>query len=181
MKRVLIFFISLIVFVFGLNITVFAAEYEDNYPNYIPISGGAYIEVKCSLGTAALVFPSEYKNGYFGFVNRSDSAFGNIHSGTINGYVYTSNGQIYIIRASYGQAVEFRTSNTYPYDWVDISIRDILNTNIMLIDDTDLNRQNDLIYYDFTYFERAILSCVIALCITDLVFKIIMGAKLCRL
>lgn len=46
---------------------VCAVEYSTEYPSYVPISGGAYIEVQSTLGRGALVFPNQYQNNTFGF------------------------------------------------------------------------------------------------------------------
>ena len=54
-------------FLVVLSSSVFAVEYSTEYPSYVPISGGAYIEVQSTLGRGSLVFPNQYQNNTFGF------------------------------------------------------------------------------------------------------------------
>ena len=43
-------------FLVVLSSSVFAVEYSTEYPSYVPISGGAYIEVQSTLGVGRLSF-----------------------------------------------------------------------------------------------------------------------------
>ena len=66
MKKKIIFIVSLLL-ALSIPSVVYAEEYGNTYPAYVPVSGGAYIEVQCALGRGTLVFAREYKDGYFGF------------------------------------------------------------------------------------------------------------------
>ena len=148
--------------------TVYAADYGYDYPGYVSVSGGAYVEVESSLGTVTLVFPNNYKNGYFGFVDRGSSSIGNISNNTISGYLYTRSGSVYQVRAPYGERIEYQTNQGYPYNqWVELNITDILNTNIQFIDLTGEGRQTNFQKYDFTVSEMFLYSLIIicTLCI----------------
>lgn len=161
MKKILIFVLTLILCC-SLSFSALAADYGTEYPSYIPISGGAYFEVKSSVGSVSFVFPYNYKDGYFGFVG-SGINITNICSGTINGTMYTSSGFSYSCRAQYGENLQYR-SNSYPYEWVDVTTSSILNSNCDFIDLSDNDRQNDSIIYDFAPFQQmiAILLGIIA-------------------
>ena len=77
--------------------------------------------------------------------------------------MYTSSGASYSCRAQYGENLQYR-SNSYPYDWVDVTVQSILNSNCDFVDLTDKDRQNDSVIYDFTTYQKmiAILLGVIA-------------------
>ena len=144
--------------------TALAAEYGYEYPEYVPVSGGAFVEVKSSIGTVSLVFPIEYQNGYFGFVDSGSASIGNIYNNTIYGHLYTRSGTVYQVRTSYGERIEYQTEQGYPYNnWVTLNISQILNTNIQFIDLTDQGRQTDFQKYEFTVNEKFLLS-LIAIC-----------------
>lgn len=150
MKKISLFFLTLLLTI-SMAGTAYGADYGYKYPDYVPVSGGAFVEVESSLGTVALVFPNNYKNGYFGFVDRGSASIGNISNNTISGYLYTGSGQSYSVRASYGELIEYNTNSGYPYNqWVDLRITKILNTNINFIDLTDEGRQTDFQKYDFS-------------------------------
>lgn len=155
MKKLLVFLFTFIILNCAFISTAYAAEYGYEYPDYVPVSGGAYIEAQSSIGTVALVFPIDYKDGYFGFVDSGAASVGNLSRNTIYGTLYTRNNQSYEVRASYGELVEYQPGNSYPYNqWVELSLSKILNTNIQLIDLTEQDRQTDFQYYDFTYKEK---------------------------
>lgn len=175
MKKITIFFVTLVTCLIAA-IPVSAADYGYEYPDYVSVSGGAYVEVKSSLGTVSLVFPSEYKDGYFGF---SGSGFNicNIYGGTISGYLYTSNSTRYNIRASYGSIVQYQDNNGYPYyEWHDLNINQILNTNIQFTDLTDLDRQTDFQKYDFSVNEIFLYSLLIVLTVF-IIINLWLGVK----
>lgn len=148
MKKFFILFVTLILCL-SFSIPVYAEEYGNDYPSYVNISGGAYIETQSSIGTVTLVFQNQYKSGYFGFIGRSGYNVCNVYGGQISGYVYTPAGQTYSCRATYGSAIEYR-DNYYPYDYHDLNITKILNTNIEFIDFSG-ERSNTIV--DFSPFQ----------------------------
>lgn len=163
MKKISIFFLTLIL-TCSMAGTALAADYGYVYPDYVPVSGGAFCEVKSSIGTVSLVFPLEYQNGYFGFVDSGSASIGNIYNNTIYGYLYTGSGSVYQVRASYGERIEYQTDQGYPYNqWLPLNITQILNTNIQFIDLTDQGRQTDFQKYEFSVNEKFLLS-LIAIC-----------------
>lgn len=155
MRKLFIFLSTFLIINCAFYTTAYAADYGYEYPDYIPVSGGAFVEVQSSLGTVALVFPIDYKDGYFGFVDSGSASVGNLSNNTIYGTLYTRSGASYSIRAPYGELIEYQTNSSYPYNqWVDLSMSEILNTNIQLIDLTDQGRETEFQYYDFTYKEK---------------------------
>lgn len=163
MKKCLLFLLTLIICC-SFAFPVLAATYGNDFPSYVPVSGGAYIEVESSVGTATLVFPSQYQNGYFGFAGRSGSNVCNIYGGTISGYLYTASGQTYSVRSSYGNLIEWR-SNSYPYDYTDLNITSIKNTNISLIDLSG-DRENTVL--DFSPFQIIVVCLLLFLLLLKL-------------
>lgn len=145
--------------VFGLAFLVtpcFAMTYNNDFPDYVPYAGGAYIEVESSsFQKCTLVFPINSQKNSISFLGSSNSDIVNITNSTINGYLYTSTGTQYTFRMASLSGVEYRT-NSYPYDWNDLDITQILNTNVVFEDLTDLNRQNDNPY--FSTFEKVCLT-----------------------
>lgn len=145
--------------VFGLAVLVspaYAMTYNNDFPDYVPYAGGAYIEVESSsFQKCTLVFPINSQKYSISFLGSSDSDIVNITNSTISGYLYTSTGTQYTVRMATLSGVEYRT-NSYPYDWNDLDITQILNTNVVFEDLTNLNRQNDNPY--FSTFEKACLT-----------------------
>lgn len=155
MKKFFIFLSTFLIINCALFTTAYAAEYGYEYPDYVPVSGGAYIEAQSSLGTVTLVFPIDYKDGYFGFVDSGTASVGNLSNNTIYGTLYTRSGASYSIRAAYGELIEYQTNSGYPYNqWLYLNLTEILNTNIQLVDLTDQGRETEFQYYDFTYEEK---------------------------
>lgn len=176
MKKILVFLATLVVLNFAFSSTAFAADYGYEYPDYVPVSGGAFFEVKSSLGTVAVVFPIDYKDGYFGFVDSGSGSVGNISRSTINGYVYTRNGQVYTLRAVYGEYLEYQTNN-FSRDWVTLNITEILNTNINLVDLTDQGRETEFQYYDFSYQEKFFAGLIVLVFACNAVLIVFLGVR----
>lgn len=127
-----------------------AAKYTDEYPTYIPYSGGAYFEIFDSrLGTCSAVFPIEFKDRAFGFIRNSNGSVTNIvnvTNSTINGNVITSSGQVYVCRASRFSGIEYRLSNTSgTYTSLSPDMSSLSNTNISFVtDDIDYYNENSI-------------------------------------
>ena len=73
MKKIISIFAVVLVFVFSA-LPCFAVEYSTDFPSYVPISGGAFFEVKSSLGQITFVCPNNFKNGYFGFSGNGNNS-----------------------------------------------------------------------------------------------------------
>lgn len=140
MKKIISIFVVLLVLVFSA-LPCFAVEYSTDFPSYVPISGGAFFEVKSSIGQITFVCPNNFKNGYFGF-SGSGNNICNISNSTVSGYIYTASGNSYQARFTALGTLEYRTSSGSYYEYRDVTITDILNTNVTFIDDKG-DRQTD--------------------------------------
>lgn len=146
---------SLIGLVFLIS-PAYAMTYDNNFPDYVPYAGGAYIEVNSSdFQKCAVVFPIDTQKNTFSFIGSSNTDIVNITRSTINGFLYTSSGIRYDCRVSSLSSIEYR-DNGYPYDWNDLRINKILNTNVVFEDLKGLDRQNDNPY--FSTYEKVCLT-----------------------
>lgn len=140
MKKIISIFSVFLVLVFSA-LPCFAVEYSTDFPSYVPISGGAFFEVKSTLGQIAFVCPNNFKNGYFGFSGNGNNIC-NISNSTVSGYIYTASGNSYQARFTALGTLEYRTSSGSFYEYRDVTITEILNTNVTFIDDKG-DRQTD--------------------------------------
>lgn len=140
MKKIISIFAVVLVLVFSA-LPCFAVEYSTDFPSYVPISGGAFFEVKSSLGQITFVCPNNFKNGYFGFTGNGNNIC-NISNSTVSGYIFTSSGKSYQARFTALGTLEYRTSSGSYYEYLDVTITEILNTNVTFIDDKG-DRQTD--------------------------------------
>lgn len=163
MKKKIIFIVSLLL-ALSIPSVAYAEEYGNTYPAYVPVSGGAYIEVQCALGRGTLVFAREYKDGYFGFYGSGYSP-ANISRSTISGTYYTAAGAKYNARVNaMGEAQYYRETSTR-YEWSNLNATKIYNTNVKFEDFKD-DRANiiDLFSYDpVTYLWLACTVVIILL------------------
>lgn len=140
MKKIISIFAVLLVLSFSV-LPCFAVEYSTEFPSYVPISGGAFFEVKSSLGQITFVCPNNFKNGYFGFSGNGNNIC-NISNSTVSGYIFTASGNSYQARFTALGTLEYRTSSGSYYEYRDVTITEILNTNVTFIDDKG-DRQTD--------------------------------------
>lgn len=140
MKKIISIFAVVLVFVFSA-LPCFAVEYSTDFPSYVPISGGAFFEVKSSLGQITFVCPNNFKVGYFGFTGNGNNIC-NISNSTVSGYIFTASGNSYQARFTALGTLEYRTSSGSYYEYRDVTITEILNTNVTFIDDKG-DRQTD--------------------------------------
>ena len=140
MKKIISIFAVVLVLVFSA-LPCFAVEYSTKFPSYVPISGGAFFEVKSSLGQITFVCPSNFKIGYFGFTGNGNNIC-NISNSTVSGYIFTSSGSSYQARFTALGTLEYRTSSGSYYEYRDVTITEILNTNVTFTDDKG-DRQTD--------------------------------------
>ena len=143
---------------------VFAAQYGNEYPDYIPASGGAYIEVRTNvsnLGTCALFFNDETKNNTFGFTGTGSNLF-NITGSTVSGTAYTPQGNSYQVRLQGLNTLEYYYEGTSWQDreWRSVTVQEILNTNVEFTDDTGRERGNTIDIFDQNPFSYVMLFMV---------------------
>lgn len=140
MKKIISIFAVFLVLVFSV-LPCFAVEYSTKFPSYVPISGGAFFEVKSSIGQITFVCPNNFKNGYFGFSGNGNNIC-NISNSTVSGYIYTSSGDSYQARFTALGTLEYRKESGSYYEYMDVTITEILNTNVTFTDEK-WDRQTD--------------------------------------
>ncbi|MGM9926904.1 MAG: hypothetical protein ACI35P_03045 [Bacillus sp. (in: firmicutes)] len=168
-KTLSIFFTILLIFS-AFVVPAFAVEYETQFPEYVTISGGAYFEVNSSLGQITFVAPNNYKDNTFGFTGSGNNIC-NCTNSTVSGYIYTPSGGRYTARFASLGTLEYRTSDTYDYQWVTLTVTEILNTNVNFIDDK-LDRQTDNYFFDkYDIFLFVILIVMCSCSVLNLFFR----------
>jgi len=141
MKKLKIFLLSL--FLISLfSIPSFAIVYPTQFPAYVPVSGGAYIEVQSTaIGRGTLIFSPVTIENTFGFSGTGNNIC-NLSSGTVTGTFYATNGTTtYTVRMVRLGTLEYQTSTSST--WNSVTISQIYNTNVFFTDETTRNRQTD--------------------------------------
>lgn len=171
MKKIISIFAVVLVLVFSA-LPCFAVEYSTEFPSYVPVSGGAFFEVQSSIGKITFICPNNYKNNYFGFSGNGNNIC-NISNSTVSGYIYTASGTSYQARFTSLGTLEYRTSSSSYYEYKDVTITEILNTNVIFIDDKG-DRQTD------NYFlskESIFLYTLLLVCASCSVFSLFFSRK----
>jgi hypothetical protein len=157
MKKVFIFIVTVVIFI----VPVSARIYDETFPSYVPVSGGAWIEVQTPQGRATIVFPQNNLIGVFGFFG-SGYNLCNITTATVNGEIYHSTNftywqnptqlQVRFTRMNTMEVYEPYNSsgNNTSYRWTVMNITNVYATNMGLLDDKGLDRQNNKHIYGFT-------------------------------
>ena len=166
-------------------VTAFAQSYDTTYPDYVPVSGGAWMEVETAQGTACVVLPADFVEDTFGFsgsgynvVNLTNSTVtGNIYSkGTFNFYQNPNALQCRFSRFGTLEVYEpYATNYGTNYRWTGFPIRSIKATNIGFSDSSG-DRQNDMYLYSLT--DKLLILIFVALLIFSL-FKFVGGVYRC--
>lgn len=171
MKKCIIF-ISTLFILLSLQLSVFAKNYGNYYPSYLPSPGLIYIDCMTSLGRGCLILNQSYSENSSISCAVNGGLFNNTSS-TINCYfIRQNNGNYYYIRFPYLSYPQYRvdsSSSFGQYDYFDLNVTTIYNTNYNFKDYSGSDSQNDNAY--FTIFDKSIL---IFLCIDTLLLSIIM-------
>lgn len=165
MKKVFVLLSVLLVCAFAV-VPVSAAQYTDEWPSYVKISGGAYFEVfDSNLGQVACVFPVEFKDNSFGF-SLSDANlptnFVNVSNTTVYGYLYTSSGKKYSCRASRQDVIEYNVNDSGYSNYVDLDpvIAGMTNTNMSFLT-SDKEYFNESVLDGEKYLHFAVTALVV--------------------
>lgn len=98
------------------------------------VSGGYYIVVDCALGNGVKFWiPADFKSGSLAY---SDDGLVNMTNSTIYLLPDDSRFDDYIISAGRFSTFQYRRTNYGNYDWADLAIRDVTDSNISFLDDT---------------------------------------------
>lgn len=164
-----------------LSVGVCAEVYDSTFPEYCPVSGGAWAEVQTSQGRAVVVVARNYIDNTFGFKGNGYSV-ANCTSSTVSGYIYFQSPTSYYGRpdtlqcrfsAMSGLSVYEPYENKYgetSYRWTNLPTSAIYATNIALQDETDLGRQNN--DYIYTVTDKLLILLVVVFSL-GLVFKVL--------
>lgn len=169
-KKILSIFFAFFIASSALVVPACAVEYGTKFPEYVNISGGAFIETQSSIGKITFVCANNFKDNYFGFIG-DGSNICNISNSTISGYIYTASGNTYQARFTSFGTLQYRTGTGSYYEYIDVTITDILNTNVNFIDDK-LDRQTDNYFFDKYDIFFFVILIVICLCsVLNLFFR----------
>lgn len=172
MKKKIIAFICVVFVCVAFGSTVCLAEtYNSEYPQYVPVSGGAWCEVQTAQGKACFVVAGNYRFDIFGFSGSSGYNVANITSSTVNGNIYFEKPTSYYGNpeslqcrfTSFGTlSVNVPYQNNYgntSYQWQDLNTQSILNTNIAFQDAAGERYNNQFLY---TREEKILISILVA-------------------
>ncbi len=176
MKKICVLF-SVLILCISVVVPASAAQYTDEWPSYVKISGGAYFEVfDSNLGKVTCVFPVEFKNNSFGFSLSNANLpinFVNVSNTTVYGYLYTSSGKKYSCRASRQDVIEYNMNDSGYSNYVDLDpvIAGMTNTNMsFLTEDVDYYNENSLDSEKYMCFMVAALVVLQLLLVLILLF-----------
>lgn len=160
-KKILSVLLAAFILIFSV-VPCFAVEYGTEYPSYVPYSGGAFFEVKSTIGQITFVCPNTYQSNYFGFVGSGNNIC-NLSNTTVSGYIYTTSGTDYSARFTALGKLQYRTGSSSYYEWQDITITEVLNTNVIFVDEKG-DRQTDNYFFTKENILLYSLLFVIASC-----------------
>lgn len=155
-------FIISVILLCVLTVSVFAPTasavyYEDSFPYAeTGLTGGGFIECSSSIGDICIVLPIQYIDSCFTFTTGGNLF--NVTSSTISCLVFVDGTQYSARFQSFG-TLQYRTSTSSYYDYVDIATGDITDTNVVFT--TASERINDNYYFD--KYQIAVLSVLIAI------------------
>lgn len=166
--------VSVVLLCVTLGSTVcFAASYKSEFPSYVPVSGGAWCEIETSQGVACFVVANNYRFDVFGFSGVEGYNIANITSSTVNGNIYFENQTTYYGNPTTLQCrfTSFGTLSVYvpyannyagtTYQWQDLAVTNVLNTNIAFQDAAG-NRFNNQHLYST---EEKMLMALLVVCV----------------
>ena len=105
-----------------LSFQVSAAEYGAVYPDYLNQSSACFVECDTSIGKGTIVLPINYKTDTIGFYGSGYDLF-NCTSGTLTGQIVFENGSTYTCRASAFSTFQYRVSDDYYNQEVDLRLK----------------------------------------------------------
>lgn len=151
MKCLKKFFVSSIVVILlvitCLNLFVFAEDYSSKYPDYLPTSSCAFIEVQTSeLGQGTLIFSIDKQFDTFSFYGNGYNISNQTASNVSGYFIKKSNKESYSVRLRSLNTIQYQTNSSFGGNqYVDLTVTNILNTNVQFNDLTDNNRNNSIV------------------------------------
>lgn len=138
------FAVAILLVITCLSPCVFAEEYSDNYPNYLPTNSCAYIEVQTTqLGQGTLIFSIDKQFDTFSFYQNSYNISNQTNS-TVSGYfIKKSNSESYTVRLRSLNTLQYQTNSSFGgSQYADLTVTQILNTNVQFDDLSENGRGN---------------------------------------
>lgn len=162
-----------------ISVPVCAESYSTDFPEYVPISGGAWLEVNSDAGEMTVLVPADFLYDTFSFSGNGYNVV-NVTDNTVTGVAYSSSTFDYYGSPTRVQCrfQSFDTLQLYvpyqsgmgntSYRWMDVDIDEILNTSIRFMDDK-ADRQND----NYKYSTGEIIGiCILVAVLVLVVIKI---------
>lgn len=138
----------------------YALAYSNNYPSYIPYVGAMFVEVQSSpLGLGSFIFSSSIAKGAISIGSGSNNLY-NSTSNTISGVFRTAQGVDYTVRASAYSSFQYAVTSGYQTIYENLTISQILSTNLQFVDYSDSGKQNDNYYFD-SNFDKGIFALLV--------------------
>ena len=140
-----------------MSVGVCAESYHTDYPEYVPISGGAWCEVDTAQVRACIVLAGNYMLDTFGFAG-SGYNICNVTASTVSGTIYFETATSYYGRPTSLQCRFTRTSTMEVYvpyqssygstsfSWEALDVTQIYNTNIGFMDARGERQNNEYLY-----------------------------------
>ena len=141
-----------------LCVPVSAQQYDVAFPEYVPVSGGAWLEAQTSQGRVAVVVPVDYLTDTFGYLGDGYEVV-NVTASTVSGTIYAQSCFSYYgsptdLQCRFSRMGGLEVYEPYQssygntsYRWTELPTTAIYNTNMDFQDDR-LDRENDSYRYD---------------------------------
>lgn len=151
--------------------TVCAESYSTDFPEYVPISGGAWCQVTTSQGEITVLVPANYITDTFTFEGATGYNIVNATNSTVSGVAYAKERFTYYgtpdrLQCRFQSMGTLQVYEPYrnttggtSYRWIDLDITKIEATSIRFVDDLG-DRQND--NYKYTTGEKIGICIFIA-------------------
>lgn len=148
-----------------------AAVYGTSFPSYCPVNGGAWAEIDTSQGDSCIVFRRNCISDIFGFNGSTGSDIVNVSPSVVNGRIYFKNSTGFYGSPSsldcrfqsFGTleiSVPYQSNYGTRYEWQQLSVTDIKNTNINFADSFG-DRQNNAFIYTLPEKQNIIIICLL--------------------
>lgn len=174
------FAVAILLVITCLSPCVFAEEYSNRFPDYLPTSACAFIEVRTSeLGEGTLIFSIDKQFDTFSFVRNGYNISNQTNSNVSGYFIKKSNKASYTVRLRSLDSLQYQqNSGIGGSQYVDLTVTQILNTNVQFTDLTENGRGNSI--NKISWEALPIFIALVLLCFELIfvgAFLLIKGAK----
>ncbi len=170
-KFVKIISVSVVMIIALCSVTCLAAVYGTSFPSYCPVNGGAWAEIATAQGDSCIVFRRNCIFDIFGFNGSTGSDILNVSNSTVSGRIYFKNATGFYGSPSsldcrfqsFGTleiSVPYQSNYGTRYEWQQLSVTEIKNTNINFAD-SSADRQNNAFIYSLAEKQNIIIICLL--------------------